>query len=89
MVPYLLTAQNNTKVQAFESQLAPVARQMQQLLTGPELTATAHTGSDWQGMYGTCWDKVNISVSDDDKVPFTSVHFDSNNRGRCAILLLG
>ena len=89
MVPYLLTAHNNAKVEAFESQLAPVVRQMQQLLTGPELTATAHTGGDWQGMYGSCWDKVNISVSDSDKVPFTSVHFDSNNRGRCAILLLG
>ena len=89
MVPYLLTAHNNAKVEAFESQLAPVVRQMQQLLTESELAATAHTGDDWQGLYGSCWDKVNVSVSDGDKVPFTSVHFDSNNRGRCAILLIG
>lgn len=89
IVPYELTAHRHRKAGALEALLKPIVLQMQNQLSARELLATEHQVGGWQGLYGSCWDKINISVSDGDKVPFTNVHFDSNNRGRCAILLLG
>jgi len=89
VVPYALSAHRRKDVQRMEEFLAPIVRSMSAELTCTEYVETMQGTRQWKGIYGTCFDKVNVSISDTKFVPSTPVHTDTNNRGWCVILILG